>query len=320
MTDSFVLEVTQSEPGIRLDTWLHRQLPHLSRTALARLIDEDQVTVDGRLIKARYSPKFGECVRVTIPEPKTCEIEPEPIPLSVLFEDEHLLVIDKAPGICVHPSAGHPNQTLVNALLYYCQGELSGIGGISRPGIVHRLDQDTSGCIVVAKNDVSHQRLAEQFAARTLSKTYLAITCKSIRPKEGDIKANIARHPSHRKRMAATDGSGREAHTGYTLIEDYDLASLVEARLYTGRTHQIRVHLQHIGFPVFGDEVYGNRQTKKLATTLRFTPARQMLHAQKLTFQHPITNQAVSTEAPIPSDMAATIHCMKKNREVNGFD
>jgi 23S rRNA pseudouridine1911/1915/1917 synthase len=320
MTDSFELEVTQSEPGIRLDTWIHRQLPQLSRTALCRLIDEKQITVNGRFAKARYTPKIGESIRVTIPPAKSCEIEPEAISLIVLFEDEHLLVLDKAPGICVHPSAGHPNGTLVNALLHHCQGQLSGIGGISRPGIVHRLDQDTSGCIVVAKDDATHQGLAEQFAARTVSKSYLAITCGSVRPKEGDIKANITRHPSHRKRMAVTDGSGREAHTGYTLIEDYSLASLVEARLYTGRTHQIRVHLKHIGFPVFGDDPYGNRQTKRLASTIRFTPARQMLHAQKLSFQHPITKNTLKTEAPIPTDMSATIKCLKKFREANVID
>ena len=260
MTDSFEIEVAESEPSIRLDTWLHKRLPHLSRTALARLIDEDHISVNGQPTKPRYTPKLGDRIQVLIPEAKASELTAQDIPLDILYEDKHLLVINKLPGICVHPSAGHPDGTLVNALLYHCKDELSGIGGIMRPGIVHRLDQDTSGCIVVAKNDTTHTGLAEQFAQRTTSKSYDAITCGSVRPKEGDIVAHIARHPSHRKRMSVSDGSGKEAHTSYRLEEDYTLASLVNATLHTGRTHQIRVHFKHIGYPLFGDQTYGKRR------------------------------------------------------------
>ena len=313
MNDHFEIVVTESEPGIRLDTWLHRQLPHISRTALTRLIDEDCVSIDGRRPKARYTPRLGETIQVTIPQAKPSGINAEAIPLEVLHEDEHLLVINKAPGICVHPSAGHPDGTLVNALLHHCQGQLSGIGGISRPGIVHRLDQDTSGCIVVAKDDQTHSGLAEQFAQRTTAKSYLAISCGSIRPKEGEIIANIARHPSHRKRMAVSDGSGREAHTGYRIEEDFESAALVDVTLHTGRTHQIRVHFKHVGYPIFGDDTYGKRQSKQLSTALRFTPARQMLHASTLRIQHPVTKTTIETKAALPPDMAATIKHLKKN-------
>ncbi len=312
MSDQFEIVVSESEPGIRLDTWLHRQLPHLSRTALARLIDEDCVSINGRIPKARYTPRLGETIVVTVPQAKPSGINAESIPLSVLFEDEHLLVINKAPGICVHPSAGHPDGTLVNALLHHCRGQLSGIGGVSRPGIVHRLDQDTSGCIVVAKDDTTHAGLAEQFAQRTTAKTYLAITCGSVRPKAGEIIANIARHPSHRKRMAVSDGSGREAHTDYRLKEEFESAALVDVTLHTGRTHQIRVHFKHIGYPIFGDNIYGKRQSKLLSTAIRFTPARQMLHAHTLRFQHPVSSASIETEADLPSDMTATINHLRK--------
>lgn len=307
MTDSFQFQVTESNPGIRLDTWLHQRLPQLSRSALTRLIDGHHITVDGRTTKPRYAPKFGETIQVTIPPARTSELQPEPIPLTILHEDEHLLVLNKKAGICVHPSAGHPDGTLVNALLHYCAGQLSGIGGVSRPGIVHRLDQDTSGCLVIAKDDATHSGLADQFAERSVSKAYLGITCGSIRPKAGDIKNNIARHPSHRKRMAVTDRSGRSAHTGYVLKEDFQAASLVEADLHTGRTHQIRVHFKHLGYPLFGDETYGHRPTKQLAARLQFTPARQMLHAWKLTFTHPIRQTRIETEAPMPADMTKTL-------------
>ncbi len=313
--ETFEFEVAESEPSIRLDTWLHKRLPQISRTALSRLIEERHISVNGNPSKSRYAPKLGDLIQVRIPEAKPSELTPQDIPLDTLYEDEHLLVINKAAGICVHPSAGHPDGTLVNALLHHCKENLSGIGGVMRPGIVHRLDQDTSGCIVVAKDDPTHTGLAEQFAARTTSKSYDAITCGSVRPKEGEIVAPIARHPSHRKRMAVTDGSGKEAHTSYRLVTDYTLASLVNATLHTGRTHQIRVHFKHIGYPLFGDETYGNRPSKQLAERIRFTPARQMLHARSLSFTHPITSQVIAAEAPIPEDMQRTMDRLQIYRE-----
>ncbi len=317
MTEPREFPVTESEPGIRLDTWLHRQVEGISRSTLGRLIDEGQVTVDGRRVKPRYTPKLGEVVTLTIPPARDSDLKPQAIPLDILFEDADLLVLNKAPGLCVHPSAGHPDGTIVNALLHHCQGELSGIGGVSRPGIVHRLDQDTSGCLVVAKNDAAHTHLADQFAARTVHKAYLAITCGVVRPKEGDIRANIARHPSHRKRMAISDGSGRSAHTSYHVQEDFEQASLVEAHLHTGRTHQIRVHFKHIGFPLFGDATYSGRHTKTLAGQLRFTPKRQLLHAWKLAFQHPTSQEPLAFEASLPADFQQTLEHLRSFRKRN---
>ncbi len=315
MSDAFQFDVSETEPGLRLDTWLHQQMPQVSRTQWARLIDGEHVTVGGRKAKARYFPKHGDCIQVVLPPPVASELEPEAIPLDVLLEDDHLLIVNKAPGMCVHPSAGHATGTLVHALLSHCQGQLSGIGGVSRPGIVHRLDQDTSGCIVVAKDDSTHSGLADQFAQRRPEKTYLAITCGSIHPPRGEIRANIARHPSHRKRMAVTDGTGRYAHTSYQRLENYGRASLVQAVLHTGRTHQIRVHFQHIGFPIFGDEVYGKRQTKRLGSDLRFLPPRQMLHAHRIQFQHPIDQSTVRIEAPPPDDFTKTIRRLAAGSE-----
>ncbi|MCS1406908.1 MAG: Ribosomal large subunit pseudouridine synthase D [Verrucomicrobia subdivision 3 bacterium] len=312
MTDPLKITVSKSEPGIRLDTWLHRQLPQLSRSALIQLIDEGQVTVDDRSVKPRYTPKLGEIVRIDFPPPRSSEVSAQVMRLDILFEDEHLLVINKAPGICVHPSAGHADDTLVNGLLHHCQGQLSGIGDASRPGIVHRLDQDTSGCIVAAKTNAAHANLVQQFACRTVRKTYQAIACGRFAPLHGDIQTNIVRHPSHRKRMAVADGSGRSAHTKFRVIEHLATASLLEARPLTGRTHQIRVHLKHLGFPIFGDKTYGNRQTKRLAAKVHFNPQRHLLHAWKLAFEHPDTGQPIHSEAPLPQDFNQAIATLKK--------
>ena len=211
-----------------------------------------------------------------------------------MFEDADLLVLNKPPGLVVHPAAGHEQHTLVNALLHHCAGQLSGIGGVARPGIVHRLDKETSGCLVVAKNDTAHTALAEQFAGRQVEKIYHAIVCGEIPRDHGEIRAAIARHPNHRKRMAVTDGRGREAWTSYRVLERLNAATLVEALLHTGRTHQIRVHFQHLGFPLVGDATYGNRQNKRLKEVTGYHAPRQMLHAQKLSFRHPRTNKKVT--------------------------
>jgi 23S rRNA pseudouridine1911/1915/1917 synthase len=226
--------------------------------------------------------------------------------LEILFEDKHLLVLNKPPGIVVHPSAGHEDSTLVNALLHHCAGQLSGIGGVARPGIVHRLDQETSGCLVVAKTDSAHLKLAEQFAGRSLEKIYHALLVGVLPSDTGDIHAAIARHPTHRQRMAVTDpGKGREAWTSYTVTKRFAAATLVEVTLHTGRTHQIRVHFTHLGFPVLGDKVYGGRQNTKFSEATGFTAPRQMLHASRITFTHPRTGKTVRCEAPLPKDFRA---------------
>ena len=202
----------------------------------------------------------------------------------------------------MHPSAGHEESTLVNALLHHCAGQLSGVGGVARPGIVHRLDQQTSGCLVVAKDDPTHVALSAQFAGRAVEKIYHAIVCGAVTPVRGDIRAAIARHPTHRKRMAVTDGSGREAWTSYRVLEPLLEATLLEASLHTGRTHQIRVHFKHLGFPLLGDATYGSRQNKRLTGLTGYRALRQMLHAHKLTFKHPQTGQRMTFEAPRPAD------------------
>jgi 23S rRNA pseudouridine1911/1915/1917 synthase len=309
-TESLIIE--HSHPGERLDTFLRRQLPATSRGAIQRLIEQGHITINGHLTKPTHTPRAGEVVRVEWPEARTAEAQPEDMPLDILFEDEALLVLNKPAGLVVHPAAGNETHTLVNALLHHCAGELSGIGGVARPGIVHRLDRETSGCLVVAKNDETHVALSNQFAGRTVEKIYLAIVCGVMPRDEGNIRAAIARHPTHRKRMAARDESmGRAAHTGYRVLERLREATLVEAQLFTGRTHQIRVHFQHLGFPVAGDSTYGPRQTKRLAELTSYEAPRVLLHSQKLGFTHPRTGKQLNFTAPWPADFAEALNCLR---------
>jgi 23S rRNA pseudouridine1911/1915/1917 synthase len=234
--------------------------------------------------------------------------------LNILFEDKDIIVLNKPPGIVVHPAAGHDAGTLVNALLYHCGGELSGIGGVARPGIVHRLDKDTSGCLVVAKNDTSHLKLAEQFAGRDVTKIYDAILCGEMRVLKGEVREPIGRHAAQRKRMAVVKG-GREAWTTYEVVERFRGATLVQASLHTGRTHQIRVHFQHLGFPLVGDQIYGRRQNARLRELIDLTAPRQMLHARKLCFAHPSNKKQVRFEAPWPEDFLQTVRALEKVTE-----
>jgi 23S rRNA pseudouridine1911/1915/1917 synthase len=308
---SEVFAVEVSRPSERLDTYLAGRYPAVSRGTIKRLIGEGHIRVNGLGTKPTHHPQAGEEVSIHWPEPRAAEAQAEEIPLEILFEDDDLLVLNKAPGLVVHPSAGHEEHTLVNALLHHCAGELSGIGGVARPGIVHRLDRETTGCLVVAKNDAAHIALAEQFAGRTMQKTYDAIVCGEVMPPHGEIRASIARHPSHRKRMAVTDGRGREAWTSYRVVERLRGATLVEALLHTGRTHQIRVHFQHIGFPVAGDDVYGKRPSARLAETTGHAASRQMLHARRITFTHPSTGKKLTCEAPWPEDFKASLRAWR---------
>ena len=306
------LTIEHSHPGERLDVFLRRQFPAVSRGAIQRLIEQGHITVNDQPTKPTHTPRAGEVVRFVWPEARTATAQPEDIPLDVLFEDEALLVLNKPAGLVVHPAAGNEEHTLVNALLYHCAGELSGIGGVARPGIVHRLDKETSGCLVVAKNDETHVALSNQFAGRTVEKTYLAIVCGVMPHDEGNIRAAVARHPTHRKRMAVRDESaGRAAHTGYRVIERLHGATLVEAHLHTGRTHQIRVHLQHLGFPVAGDLTYGPRQTRRLAVLTSYEAPRVLLHSQKLGFIHPGTGKQLNFTAPWPADFEEALQCLR---------
>ena len=261
-----IFTVEKSLPAGRLDTFLREKFPAASRGALQRLIEQGHIRVNGKTVKPTHSPRAGEQIEVHWPEARPAEAQPEEIPLDILFEDKSLLVLNKPAGLVVHPAAGHEEHTLVNALLHHCQGSLSGIGGVARPGIVHRLDKDTSGCLVVAKNDETHLALSAQFAEpagrKNLQRDRLRRTRRAIPAKSAPPSPGI---PSHRKRMAVRDDdSGRAAHTSYRVLERLNSATFVEAQIHTGRTHQVRVHFQFLGHPLVGDETYGARQNARL--------------------------------------------------------
>jgi 23S rRNA pseudouridine1911/1915/1917 synthase len=285
------LTVPNEQTGVRLDRYLALALPQFSRSRLQALIRAGDVILQGKVVRARAMVHAGDIVRLTVPP--LCEIDAkaEEIPLEILFEDDDLLVLNKPAGLVVHPGAGNQTHTLVNALLHHC-ANLSGIGGKQRPGIVHRLDKETSGCLVVAKNDAAHQHLSRQFAEREVKKIYLALVAGTLKRPRGTIDAAIGRHPVQRKKMAVHPTKGRIARTDYRMLQAGGGVSLVECAIHSGRTHQIRVHLHHIGHPVIGDSLYG----KKVAAP------RQMLHAWKLGFTHPRTNERLFFEAPIPED------------------
>jgi 23S rRNA pseudouridine1911/1915/1917 synthase len=286
---------------MRLDLFLASALTQYSRSRLQQLIIQGFVRLNGQSVRARQIIRPGDHVEVTEPPPGKTGNAPEDIPLEILFEDAALLVLNKPPGLVVHPGAGHREHTLVNALLHHCRG-LSRIGGEERPGIVHRLDKDTSGCLVVALNDEAHRALSAQFASRVVEKVYLAIVSGQLRKKQGVIEAAIARHPVHRQRMTTVNSRGRAASTEYKVVREATQASLVECRIHSGRTHQIRVHFHHLGHPVQGDRVYG-------AKGVRILP-RQMLHAWKLGFSHPRTGEWKSFEAPLPEDFKAALQSL----------
>src|SRR6267378_1802679 len=289
------LVVSSNEAKARLDQFLAKRLSELSRSRLQHLIRDGFVRLNNSTSRPRQIVRGGDKVEVMEPPLEKIEALPEPIPLEILFEDNDLIVINKPAGLVVHPGAGHRKHTLVNAVLNHC-ATLSGIGGKERPGIVHRLDKETSGCLVVAKNDTAHRELSTQFAARTVEKTYLALVAGKLRKPSGVIEEKIGRHPIHRQRMSATSPRGRSAKTEYRVIRSSDQASLVECRLHSGRTHQIRVHLNHLGHPVLGDKIYAPRFAKNFA--------RQMLHAWKLGFRHPRSGECKHFEAPLPADFA----------------
>ena len=304
--------IERSLPLERLDAFLRSQLPGVSRGAIQRLLAEGHIRVNGRPAKPSHHPKAGEVVSVTWPAAEPCGARPEVIPLDILYEDEDLLAVNKPPGLVVHPAAGHAEHTLVNALLHHCAGHLSGIGGVARPGIVHRLDKDTSGCLVAAKNDEAHLELSRQFAAREVEKTYEAILCGEWPGAGGEINVPISRHRVDRKRMAA--GAGRAARTTFRVLERLRGATRVEVDLHTGRTHQIRVHFQHLGYPVAGDPVYGRRPNARLRETAGCAAPRLMLHARKLALTHPRTGRRLVFEAPIPADFARMLRLLRLPR------
>ena len=295
MKDSNPVEfvVTDNEAKLRLDQFLATRFPKYSRSRIQQLIRSGFVRLNEEITRPRHIVRRGDKIALTEPPVAKIDVQPEPIPLEILFEDADLIVINKPAGLTVHPGAGQHEHTLVNALLSHCTA-LSGIGGKERPGIVHRLDKETSGCLVVAKNDVAHRELSKQFAARSVEKIYLALVAGKLRNAFGMIEEKIGRHPVHRQRMRVTSLRGRTAKTEYRVICSGEQASLIECRLHSGRTHQIRVHLHHLGNAVLGDKVYAPRFGKNFS--------RQMLHAWKLGFHHPRTGEWKNFEAPLPAD------------------
>ena len=300
MKDSKLIEfvVTDDDAKLRLDQFLAKRLPEYSRSRIQQLIRGGFVRLNDQTTRPRRIVRRGDKISLREPPVEKIDIRPEPIPLDVLFEDEDIIVINKPAGLTVHPGAGQREHTLVNALLSHCVS-LSGIGGKERPGIVHRLDKETSGCLVVAKNDIAHRELSKQFAARTVEKIYLALVTGKLRKPAGVIEEKIGRHPVHRQRMRVTSLRGRTAKTEYRVICSSEQASLIECRLHSGRTHQIRVHLHHLGHAVLGDKVYAARFAKNFP--------RQMLHAWKLGFHHPRTGELKNFEAPSPADFKQAV-------------
>ena len=316
ISETHTVIVEEAQAGGRLDRILADALPDLSRSRLKALIQEGNVRIDeAAALNPSAKASVGSVIEVDVPPPDDPEPQPEEIPLTIVFEDRHLLVIDKQAGLVVHPGAGNPTGTLVNGLLAHCGSEFAGIGGVKRPGIVHRIDKDTSGLIVVAKDQATHVALVEAFAAHTIRRQYAAIVIGAPYPKEGEIRTSIGRSPSDRKRMAVVpDGRGKNAVTHYQVQKRWGpAAALVHCRLETGRTHQIRVHLAHIGHPLVGDPIYTRWTTERrkafspsaLETAQTFP--RQALHAGWLGFRHPVTGEELDFESPLPEDLDTLI-------------
>jgi len=307
--------VNPRDAAKRLDVFLSQKGTALSRSQIKRLIEKGSVQVGGRRAKAGPRLREDEVITLTLPEPQKLEVQAQAIPLTILYEDRHLIVIDKPAGMVVHPGAGNYSGTLVNALLHHCP-DLPGIGGILRPGIVHRLDKDTSGVLVVAKDDLAHRFLSEQFKKHTPRRRYIGVVFGQL-VDEGQIDASIGRHPGHRKKMSTRPRKGREARTHWKVLERFRHFNLVEFRLETGRTHQIRVHLSSLGHPLLGDPLYGGRRRLSsvepyiLRQGLRGL-RRQALHAASLGFFHPVTGETLEFSSPPPEDMEEAIALLRK--------
>ena len=287
------MTVTCTETGVRMDVALTQLLEDVTRSAAQRLLEEGRVTCDGRTVKKNEKTVAGQVLTVDLPEPEAVDIVPQDIPLDIRYEDDDVIVLNKPKGLVVHPAAGHADGTLVNALLYHCAGSLSGINGELRPGIVHRIDKDTSGLLIVAKNDFAHQKLAAQLADHTLARTYETIVCGGVKDDSGTIDAPIGRHPTDRKKMAVTEKNSRHAVTYYEVIARYRGYTHIRCRLETGRTHQIRVHMAYKGHPILGDMVYGHKKPELGMDS-------QCLHARELTFLHPRTDEPVTVRCELP--------------------
>lgn len=305
MMEQFEFFIEEKDSGIRIDRVLTEKMEEYSRSYLQKLLKEQQVSVNHKPAKANYKVQTGDSVCVMVPELKEPDITAEEIPLDILYEDDYLLVVNKPKGMVVHPSAGHMEGTLVNAVLAHCEGKLSGINGVIRPGIVHRIDRDTTGALLICKDDAAHRDLAEQLKVHSIKRRYRAVVYGNFKEDEGTVEGPIGRHPTDRKKMAINYKNGKDAVTHYRVLERFGNTTYIECRLETGRTHQIRVHMSSIGHPLLGDEVYGD---KKNAYHLQG----QALHAMILGFVHPHTGEYMEFEAPLPEYFVKLLDKLRK--------
>ena len=293
--------------GLRIDKLLSELSPSFSRTYIKKLIDDKKVFCNGKNVKASFCISENDYIKMEIPPAEIPEILPQDIPLDIIYEDEDVLVVNKPKDMVVHPAAGHYKDTLVNAVMYHCHDNLSGINGVMRPGIVHRIDKDTTGSVIICKNDNAHQKIAEQLKEHSINRVYHAICYGVIKEDEGTIETLIGRSTNDRKKMAVVTSGGKEAVTHFRVLKRFeeDNMTYIECRLETGRTHQIRVHMAHIGHPLLGDEVYaGNRKS-------RFKLKGQCLHAKTLGFIHPTTKEYIETDAPLPEYFSHLLNVLK---------
>lgn len=300
------LTVSPEDAGVRIDKYLAEQLPDITRSYLQKLLKDGSVQMNGKPVKASTKTAVGAVIALTIPEPEEPEILPENIPLDILYEDSDVILINKPKNMVVHPAAGHYTGTLVNALMYHCRGDLSGINGVLRPGIVHRIDKDTTGVLIVCKNDRAHNALAEQLKEHSITRKYRAIVCGNLKEDEGTVDAPLGRHPQDRKKMAIVRSGGKRAVTHYRVLERFGNDTYIECQLETGRTHQIRVHMASLGHPLLGDEIYGRAKSP-------FKLEGQTLHAMVLGFIHPTTGEYMEFEAPLPEYFEKLLKKLRKS-------
>ena len=303
--DKIIFQVEKENTGIRIDKYLSDNMEDISRSYLQKLLKDKSITVNNKAIKANYKVQEGDMVSVSVPEPEEPDILPEEIPLDILYEDDSLMVVNKPKDMVVHPSAGHTSGTLVNAVLFHCKGNLSGINGIMRPGIVHRIDKDTTGALLICKTDTCHRILAEQLKVHSITRKYRAVVQGNLKDDEGTVEGPIGRHTTDRKKMAINYKNGKEAITHYRVLERFGNATYIECRLETGRTHQIRVHMASIGHPLLGDTTYGSSKNP-------YHLQGQALHAMVLGFLHPVTNEYMEFTAPLPEYFLKLLEKLRK--------
>ena len=304
MEELLVFGVSQEEQDLRIDRYLSEKMDNCSRSFVQKLLKDGKVSISGKSVKPSYKVQAGDVIEAKVPEPEELEILPEDIPLDILYEDEDVLIVNKPKGMVVHPSAGHYSHTLVNAVMFHCKDQLSGINGVLRPGIVHRIDMDTTGALVICKNDASHQKLAEQLAVHAITRKYRALVHGNLKEDTGTVTGAIGRHPTDRKKMAINERNGKPAVTHYRVLQRFGNYTYIECELETGRTHQIRVHMAYIGHPVSNDPLYGRGKSTEFG---------QMLHSKSIKFKHPTTGKELFFEVDPPKEFLEKLEKLREN-------